>query len=298
MAYSGAWRAANVTPLEYAGALKWGTGINPVHGQPDEHISWTTHEPLLPPADDDAVPETILGPTAWGYCSDDAAASGGTIYEYQREWPSWDEPVDRGTADHFPGWGPHGSDTSDPDAWPLPTYPGGEDIRATSYGAEHEALSSVASPSPGSLGGWESKDSGAVNDARTSDPSQYEINTSMNQLRREMTNDRAVARMTDDARASIQNRLTGVKLREFAKSQGMGGGPGTPDMAPVTQDLPSRPFFYRSPGVPPDELHTWSEMSQFEPLARDVPPDPGSLVTTQEDAGAASFGYTPGDFYV
>jgi len=308
MAISGAWKAGTVTPAEYVGALRWGTGINPIHAVPDSGTRVTgIKENLLPLGSGDdggEVPESLLGPEQWGYSSEEAALYPGEDYRYLDDHPNWDDPTPRdqdsltdgpvGTRD-WPSWGPHGTDPDSP--WPLAGYPGGDGMRAISEGAEIENAKAIAVPTRGWRGGWLNKAHGAVERAETSDPSQYEITTSMVQLDKTRVNDAAVLRGTDDPRAPIPTRLTGQKEKVYAKSSGMGGGPGTPDMAPLCQDLPYRPWFYRQAAVPPPPDTYYGTMSGNEPIERTLPVDAGEYVTVQEappDDG--TYGYTEGDY--
>jgi hypothetical protein len=309
MAIAGSWKAGAVTPSEYTGALRWGTGINPIHGVRDPGSRVTgVKENLLPLGAGDQgadVPESILGPSQWGYCSEDAAMFPGEDYRYLDDHPDWGETPQRaqpdlaglpGTQD-WPEWGPHGTDETDYDAWPLPAWPGGEDVRAVSEGAEVENCRAIAVPTRGWRGGWLNKAHGPVEEAETSDPSQYEVTTSLVQLHKTRVNDAAVLRGTDDARAPIPTRLTGQKVRVFAMSEGMGGGPGTPDMGQQGQDLPYRPWFYRQGAMPPPPDTTYGTMTGFEPIERTLPVDAGEYVVVQEAAAAddSSYGYSGED---
>lgn len=312
MAIAGSWYAGAVTPSEYTGALRWGTGINPIHAVPDSGTRVTgIKENLLPlgSAEDGAdVPESILGPEQWGYSSEDAAMYPGEDYRYlATDHPGWGEnEAGRGDRDSidggqeyseqdWPSWGPHGTDPESP--WPLSGYPGGDGLRAVSHGAETENARAIAVPTRGWRGGWLNKAHGAVEQAETSDPSQYEITTSMVQLQQTRVNDAAVLRGTDDPRAPIPTRLTGQKQKVYAKSSGMGGGPGTPDMGQQGQNLPYRPWFYRSAGLPPPPDTFYGTMTGFEPIERTLPVDAGEYVTVQEappDDG--TYGYVEGDY--
>src|ERR1035438_10398613 len=104
----------------------------------------------------------------------------------------------------------------------------------------------------------------------------------MTQLHRSLENNRAVLRGTDDPRQGIGTRLTGMKVKDYAKSSGMGGGPGTPDMKPVTQNLPYRPWFFRTAGTPPPPDTYYGTMTGFDPIERTLPVDAGEYVVTQE----------------
>jgi hypothetical protein len=312
MAIAGAWAAGAITPSEYAGATRWGTGINPIHAVRDPGSRETgIKENLLPLGDGGTVvmPDELLGAEQWGYSSEDAAAFPGEDYRYLvDDHPNWgDSTVGRSDRDGdimvegrhpqpegWPSWGAHG--TGYPD-FQLAGYPGGENLRAFSDGIDVEHLHAIAVPTPGWRGGWLNKAHGAVQEAETSDPSQYEMQTSMNQLHRSRDNNRAVTRATDDPRSVIETRLTGMKVRHWAKSSGMGGGPATPDMTPVTQNLPYRPWFFRSGAMPPPPDTTYGTMTAFDPIARTLPDDAGEYVTTQEappDDG--TYGYGEGDY--
>jgi hypothetical protein len=119
----------------------------------------------------------------------------------------------------------------------------------------------------------------------------------MRQLHETRDNAAAAARATDDLRASIATRLTGMKVRHWPMSEAMGGGPGTPDMRPVTQDLPYRPWYFRKAASPPPEAHTWNEVTYFSPIQRSVPSDAGEQVTAAESAAPADWGYAEGDYF-
>jgi hypothetical protein len=317
MAVAGTWKAGAITPSEYVGAERWGTGINPVHAVRDSGSRETgIKENLLPLGADDAeggvVPEEILGPEQWGYSSEEASLFPGEDYRYLvTDHPNWDDgTVGRADRDGqimeagaypqpegWPSWGPHG--TGGDQDFPLQDYPGGENLRAYSDGSETETSRAIAVPTPGWRGGWLNKAHGALEEAEPSDPSQYEINTSMNQLHRQLDNGRAVARGTDDPRSSISNRLTGMKVKGYAKSFGMGGGPGTPDMRQQGQNLPYRPWFFRQGAMPPPPDTMYGTMTSFDPIERTLPVDAGEYVVTQEapqDDGTS--GYSDGDYVV
>lgn len=310
MAYSGAWLAANQTPLEYDGAAQWGNGVNPVHAIPEGIPRGPIRLPLGSTEDAGPPPEAIIGPAQWGYATDDQFYQGEDYRYLEEDHPNWGEGTtgrpdrdgDIMTAGQYPqpegwpSWGP-ANDSDTTGELPLGGPPGGAGVRSYSDELEIERGHLIAVPTPGYTGGWQSKQHGAVNTPRTSDPSQYEIATGIRQTRSQLDNTRAVARATDDPRSPVSNRLTGVKVREWPKDINMGGGPGTPDLLPQQQDgIPKRPFFFRGGAMPPPEDHTWNEISYFAPVARSVPPDAGALVTAQEAAqGGGGYGYTTED---
>jgi hypothetical protein len=315
MAIAGTWKSGAVTPLDYAGATRWGTGVNPVHAIRDGAARPnTTKENLLPLGEgSDYIPENVVGAAQWGYSNEDAALYPGEDYRYMvTDHPNWGEEAVVGnrrtsTSDKYsghsegdwPAWGPHEEDQlATTDGFPLSGPPGGAAMRSHSDDAELEANTAIAVPTRGSTGGWLNKAHGAVEEAETSDQSQYEVTTSLVQLHKTRNNNAAVSRGTDAARSPIETRLTGQKVKSYAKSIGMGGGPGTPDMFPRQQDLPYRPWFYRTAGVAPMEQHTWNEMTAFQPIQRTLPTDAGETVVNQEaPTSPDNYGYSAGDYY-
>jgi hypothetical protein len=297
MAVSGSWAASAITPSDYAGATKWGTGINPVHAIRDEGPGrGPTKEPLGSVTGQGVVGDELTGTELYGFEDEDSQYYVGEDYRYlENDHPNWGEtssvrpdrdarimapdgtePVPTG----FPEWGPY---YAEPDSdFPVGGPPGGAELRSVAEGADIEHQRAVAVPSGAVTGGWLNKAHGEVLEATTSDPSQYEMTTSMTQLHKVRVNTAAVVRVTDDPRSDIGTRLTGQKVKSYAMSSGMGGGPGTPDMAPVTQDLPFRPWYFRTAALPPPPDTTYGTMTAFEPMERVPPVDAGELVTTTE----------------
>jgi len=309
MAIAGSWAAGSVTPSEYAGATRWGTGINPIHAIWDEGPGrGPTKEPLGSVTPSGAVDPGLVGVPAYGFTTDDPFYAGEDYRYLEDDHPNWGDST-QGRADRngiimaagsepdptgFPSWGPHGARG---EVFPQAEWPGGANLRAQSEGADVEQSRAVAVPSRGWSGGWLNKAHGEVSGQADSDPSQLLVTTSEVQLHQTRVNTAATIRGTDDPRSPIQTRLTGQKVKHYAQSSGMGGGPGTPDMGPVTQQLPFRPWFFRSAGTPPPPSTTYGTMSGNEPLERIPPVDAGELVTTTETgqqidmAGAADQDY-------
>lgn len=300
MAIAGSWLSGAVTPSQYAGATRWGTGINPIHAIRDQGPGrGGTREPLGSTGPSDAVDTSLTDPALYGYEGEDTQFYAGEDYRYLADdHPNWDQGT-VGRADRngvimiegvqpdptgFPSWGPHWDDNP-VDGFPVAGPPGGAELRSQAEGTDLENLRAIAVPTQGYTGGWLNKAHGEVSSQVDSDPAQLLITTSEVQLHQVRVNSSAVARGTDDPRASIATRLTGQKVRSFAKSSGMGGGPGTPDMAPVTQNLPYRPWFFRSAAVPPKPDTYYGTMTGFAPIERIPPVDAGELVTTTETGG-------------
>lgn len=318
MAVTGAWKGRAVQAEGYTGAMRWGTGINPIHAKrdPQRHPD-ITREPLGATEWSGAVPEEILGPLQWGYGYDDQFYAGEEYRYLVEDHPNWGEdsagrpdragviqqPGAYPQPEGWPSWGPHWDDNP-VDGFPVAGPPGGAAVRSYSDGLDAERRRAMAVPTPGVSGGWLNKARQEQNEAVTSAPAQYEITTSMRQVHGVMANDRAARRGTDDPRATITTRTAGMKVKQFAASFGMGGGPGAPDMRPCSQDLMYRPFYFRSAGLPPAEAHTWNEMEQRQPLQRVIPPDPyqGDYAGSAQGNVAGSyvqgpdFGYSDGDY--
>ena len=310
MAVAGTWKAQNAAPLEYEGATRWGTGYNPVHAVHEGIPRGPSKLPLGSTGPGGVTPESLLGPVAWGYQAEDAQFYQGEDYRYlDADHPNWgDNSTGRADRDGqimqdgaypqpegWPEWGPH-NDDNPVDGFPLAGPPGGLGVRSYSDQLELERGRAIAVPTPGWRGGLENKTHGNVNEARTSDPGQYEINTSMRQLHSHLDNTRAVTRQTDDPRTPIENRLTGVKVRPRALDFNMGGGPGTPDMLPQSQDaIPKRPFFYRQGAMPALEQHDYNSINYFDPIDRTLPADAGATITQQEAPQQGGYGYTGED---
>lgn len=297
MAIAGSWLAGAVTPSEYAGATRWGTGIDPIHAIWDAGPGrGPSKEPLGSTGPSDAVDTSLTDPALYGFEGEDTQFYIGEDYRYlENDHPNWDETtVGRPDRDGdimvegmepdptgFPSWGPYYAE-QDSDFPLAGGPPGGAALRAWSEGSEVENARAIAVPTQGYTGGWLNKAHGEVAYQVDSDPAQLLVTTSEVQLHQTRVNDAAAMRGTDDLRSAIATRLTGQKVKDYAKSSGMGGGPGTPDMAPVTQNLPFRPWFYRSAALPPPPDTTYGTMTGFEPIERIPPVDAGELVTTTE----------------
>jgi hypothetical protein len=138
--------------------------------------------------------------------------------------------------------------------------------------------------------GWLNKaKDGKLADARTSDPSQYEIQTSMTQRYQTRVNNAAVARGTDNERASIESRTAPQKVKHFS------GEERHYDMFPAQQTEILRPFLYRKAGTGPEQYLEPNEMYVATAIQRVPPPDP-SLGVTETDS-SLDYGYTDEDYF-
>lgn len=279
---AGGWAAANANANQYVGALKWGTGINPVHGVYGEGPPIRTtgrmdgpDNPTDPLSD---IDESLEG-EMYGYTMEDIPSCNyygmtppvGTTPNMLRDsnkfgHPNWaDEPTDPSVT----------AFRSDPEM-EQPLWNG---TRINSFPTETVSE------------GWLNKETGNINPAETSDPAQYERQTSMQQVNppEGRNNSAAQIRDTDDARSSILTRLTGMKIKPWSQGQ------RNADMFPYQQDLMLRPFWYRTAGTDNPAKMGPNEMTVVLPVQRDVPPDP-YLGPEETAVEANNYGYTPDDF--
>lgn len=274
MPYSGGLRRSLVP---YVGEQVWGTGINPVHelyGSPGLRV---TPYPLregesAPPSE--SIAQQMVNPEEWGYTHEDPPNT--TVYYDDR--PSWNEQPDqyRGNSDEHP---PYNASQSV-----------NENFRSKHEGAHRvdpEQKEADVLPSETVTEGWRNKPKGDPANAKPSDPSQYEIQTSMRQREQTRVNDQAVARSTDYPRASIASRIIGQRLKVYS------GQLRHYDMFPRQQSPMIRPFSYRTAGTGRGGDMLPNEMFTIDPVLRTPPPDP--YMGEREDAISEGFGYTPED---
>ncbi len=309
MGVSGTWqqRAAH----DYTGATRWGDGYNPIHGVRDNGRGRVVgaHQTLLPLGEpSDSVAEGLTGREIDWVCEDYVDGTmPGEHFRYQDDLPRWNETTpqfrDVTTSPAMgeqPSWGVY-NDSDPSDIWPLPGPTGGtQRWLDNSHGEDVEQQHAVAVPTPFVTGGWLSKQRGA--DAHTEaaqepgqDRYQLAINTSpvQGQGVQSLDNQRAVQRGTDTPRTSILSRTAGMAEKAYARSFGMGGGPGTPDMQPFQQSAGlKRPWLTRVAALPPAEEHFMNTMEARVPIQRYTTPDPyqGDPEVGPGDAGV-DWGY-------
>jgi hypothetical protein len=256
---SGAWSQLNANANQYAGALKWGTGYNPIHevygSGPPLRVSGREPGPEESGFQSEGLPEALEAPEQYGYTIEDIQ----TIQDFPGMPPGLGTPreVTRTDMDDYPSWGGG-----------IPT--GGTVFRTISEGANVNRHTIISFPTETVSEGWENKLAGPVDDAGTSAQSQYERQTSMQQVDpvAGRNNDLAVARGTDDARAIIRTRLTGQKLKFWSTGERL------EDMFPFQQDTMIRPFWYRQIGTGDPAQMLPNEMYVSNPVQRDPAPDP------------------------
>ena len=256
----------------YTGARKWGTGINPVHSidmglsRLDKGIP-TSQGPNAPGPE--TLPEGMLNPQdefpEYGYTDEDFESS------------VWGYGPQTGTADR---WAPDVSTqqarTDIPNAYPgmgnEPGPPGGTIMREQKHGDLTGGIAKLGDKEETVGEGWENKDVGGVIDAAVSDPSQYEMQTSMTQRDKIRAGSQRGSGSASEHTAPIGSwRPTwGVRIKPWS------GGRRHWDMTPRRQDEMIRPFWYRSAGTGYRDWMAANEAYnyQVEPLRRQPVPDP------------------------
>jgi hypothetical protein len=146
--------------------------------------------------------------------------------------------------------------------------------------------------------GWLNKDHSYVEDAQTSDVSQYEMNTSMTQ--RDKTREGSqISGTASEYSAPIHSRITAMKNRVWGASPDLPGHlQRHDDMFPKQQDLIVRPFWLRTAGTGDASAMKTNELYVSEPLQRTPPEDAWQGNSVNNSAASSEFGYTGEDgFY-
>ena len=261
---AGSWTAQNANANQYVGALRWGTGSNPVkerYGEgPPLRTTGRLDGPDIPTDALSDIPGTLEDPYLYGYCPEDI---GTTLYNGMPPPVGADMVAYRGSVETQGGQPPWGLISSDPVMREFADEPDQSPF-LWSAAMTHQFPTETVSE------GWQNKISDGINDAEVSDPAQYERQTSMQQVNPApgRNNSAAVARRTDDARSKIMTRLTGMKLKPWSQGQ------RNADMFPYQQDMMLRPFWYRTAGTDDPSKMDPNAMYVVEPIQRDVPPDP------------------------
>lgn len=281
------WRAE--LPQSYTGARKWGTGINPVHGN---RVNIARQDMALrnpfpsTPYDAAMLESSGLVDPAFdaGYTNEDDQ-----FYEHPADvtylgvHPSLADPLKhRAQTENFPNWG-FGGDA----------LPNGTALRSFKTGVPGKEQTYLQVPSETVSEGYRNKEYDPVPlDARVSDESQLYVWTSMTQRDKVQTNASAVARGTDNERHSIASRIVGMQLPSYS------GGMRHGDMEPRSQDGPPRSWLHRTAGTGPRSWMEVNSMYVSDPIKREIPADvyQGSAESTTPDISEYA-DYNTGDDY-
>lgn len=336
---TGAWSRKYQLQVPYVDARKWGTGISPVHrlyGGPGRGYNPKLDVNQLDgrtPANFAVAQEYVEG-TEWGYQSEDVAgldvfsmpewSTGNSGKLNDAAYPDWESPSAEtaGTIGDPPAGGAPGP--KDPSVeinrafipewasrpWQFTNKARLRSIRAGETEADTGwAQRGVSSQIPVEdvATGWINKGStGGIDPGEIPDdnvmPSayaQYERQTSMQQRKLSLENDRAVSRGTDESRSSIPSRLVPMKLRQFSGEipfePGVEETYRSYDMFPYQIDDIPRPFIYRTAGTGPQRYLETNEQWTRTPMQRTPPPDPSMGVPESELADTSQFGYSTED---
>lgn len=235
----------------YTGARKWGTGINPIHtkkgGYEGRNLAPGNEVAPDPGFDNN-------GYTAFEFDTSDYS-TGGVDLTSMRQHPNWGETPPRGRM-NMPAWGRGNT--------PVPN---GMRKRIIAEGRSYKEGKTDEQPAGVAGEGWENKRAGNENEAETSDPRQYEMQTSMTQRHNVLANTRAMMRGTDANRADISPRIAGVRLKIYS------GGQRHDEMTPRDQDYMPRAWRFRGAGTGPVGYLDSNQYQAVTPVTRVVPGD-------------------------
>lgn len=261
MSISGAWKAGQ----PQAGALKWGTGVHPIHG-----VRMDRHGRVLPAhtgqggqgAPPLEIQDVLLEQEIETVDYADSATYGYNIADGTALRPHYDELPEeyRGKNQYIPARGDGGLRF-------RPAAISGAEKRRKSKTSEREETVSE---------GWENKEIGDVATSETSDPRQYEMQTSMAQ-RDLIRAGSQISGTASEHNAPIpsQRPTWGQRIKPWS------GGRRHYDMTPKRQDDYLRPFLYRNAGTGNTEWMGHNEATNYmvTPLDRQPVPAPYSRET-------------------
>ena len=276
MPITGMWQDA--VSIE-SGALKWGSGINPIHAIEDSYGGRSDKRPHTATG-----PEGIPGGTIdqsvveqadplYGYTTEDYASM---IWGYGPQTGTSDRPGMDGTPETtrgdvtkgFPPWGPQEGG-----------IPAGNYFRAQNHGGLVDENLKLGYKEETVGEGWENKRVTYVNDAETSNPDQYERQTSMqqrDQVRRGSQNPNTGTASEFVAPIGSQRPTWGMRWKPWS------GGRRHWDMQPKEQNQVIRPFWYRNAATGYVEYMETNEATNYQvhPMQRQPVPDPYAGVPT------------------
>ena len=325
---TGAWARKYQGAVPYVGAAKWGTGINQVHyhrgdtGRPyNAKLDHGGMDNI--PAHLADTQDFIEYGAPWGYNPEDLAGldvfadpnealNGVGIFDDHAHpnWEQYNNDMD-GTYGDPPTGGAPGpvnpqtpitradipSFASRPWGMPQRVYEALRSIRAGQGDGDTPGPRGTSSEIPTETvnQGWLNKPASGMEEGYipddnvlTSDPAQYERQTSMQQRHQTLNNERAMQRGADDPRTSIPSRIAPMKLKVYS------GEERHYDMFPYQMDDIPRPFSYRTAGTGPQEYMVSNEQRQRNAMQRTPPPD-ASMGTPDTELSGDEYGYVNED---
>lgn len=290
MAVANAWQRSLQGEFSYGSPLKQGTGWNPIHairGGDGRNIAPNGTSVVI---SEDLVQDDYVD--SYGFSYEDVAWDANRDYGYGPE-----SPRELGIDDR-PVWGDDlGTRASVPPNYPpynqkhLTGLPGGTHIRSVEKGAIASTTPNVV-PDEDVAQGWRNKVS--LDDelpVTVSDPSQYEMQTSMTQRRKVRAGSQNSGSQSEYD-APIHSRIVGPKLKFWSGEQ------RHYDMAPKEQNVVIRPWWARTAGTGnPDNMQA-NEFYVTNPLQRTPPSDPwqGEVLPLSVDADTGNYGFTAEDY--
>jgi hypothetical protein len=294
---SGAFARSTQLQAPYAGAGKWGTGIDPIHsrytgpprpggiGVPNDLDQRT---PPTTAADDVEYGPPWGAPDDPSYLDSVASEYAATVGDQTEDdnWPNWGDGITetgRDVPPGYPGWNESGV---------------GIRSKWNPQNGPRQTTMSEQTPDETVSEGWINKGvtghliAETENDAEPADNKQVFVQTSMVQRKYGMSQPRTLMRGGPDQdvpRSDIAPRTAGPKVKRYS------GELRHYDMFPRQIDDIPRPFYYRTAGTGPNPYLYNNAVYPNTPMQRTPPPDPSQgLVDTEltnpDDSG--SYGYT------
>ena len=274
----------------YASAQIWGSGVDPIHATRDGQ-----GRNIAPDGVGLLVDPELTDYDSYGYADEDMA----TMQSGDAEGP-----FETGTADR-PGWAPGDVDQMArghvTKGWPGTSEGDGDNGGPASgeyvRSLEHGAIASntpTGTPWASAAAGYEGKMTDGVIEPGSgiSNPSQYTMQTSMQQLRRARQGSQNSGSQSP-YNGRIESRVPGQKVAGY--SQGPGSEYRHIAMRPFGQSMQFRPFWNRTAGTGIVSQMRVNAVRQVTPLNRDAPPDPyqGPSISTITDP--QTYGYAAED---
>ena len=261
--------------VEYTGARKWGTGINPVHWIDQSNASPTRIDPvptLQGPnrPGPETLPPGLVNPLdtmpEYGYTDEDFASQ---IWGYGPQTGTSDRPARDVPTEQYRATTPTMFPSAmEDDAGP----PGGFAIRSEEHGDIVGSSAKLGDKEETVGEGWENKQVGSYLDSQDADSTQVYMQTSMTQRDQIRAGSQRGAGSLSEHTAPIgSSRPTwGRRIKPWS------GGRRHWDMVPRRQDPILRPFWYRTAGTGYQEWMLANEAFnyQVEPLQRQPVQDP------------------------
>jgi hypothetical protein len=261
-----------------SGALKWGHGVNPIHSIPDSYGGRSGKAPTTQTGPNGPtgafLDPQLIDPdqeSDYGYMAEDFTQN---IWGYGTQTGTADRPSLGVSTERFRG--------DMPDGYPSAGYhqggiPGGSKIRAEKHGEIDTNRAKLGDKEETVGEGWENKIVGTVENAKVSDPNQYERQTSMqqrDQVRRGTQNPNSGTASEQKAPIESFRPTWGQRIKPWP------GGRRHYDMTPREQNQVVRPFWYRNAGTGYREWLLANNQRGQVALQRQPVPDPyaGNLI--------------------